>query len=118
SILEGIGDIKAAVPLAEAQVQLALAGAVSELSQGQATINKNVSDAIAASLASQNSINVNVLQTASANLMATKDSQYAIAAAIKDDGEKTRALITSNTITELQRQLSVAEIAALEDRLH
>lgn len=129
SILQGLGDIKAAVPLAEAQTQLAIAIAQSELAgqintanianlNGQGMINKNISDAIASSLASQNNINLNVLQTAAAGISATKDSQYALAAAIKDDGEKTRALITSNTITELQRQLSVAEIAALEDRLH
>ncbi len=114
AVLQGLGDIKASVPLAEAQVQLALAGAQAELSgqitasnlgviTGQAAINKNISEAIAASLASQNSINVNVLQTSTQALMAIKDSQYATLAAIKDDGEKTRALITENTIQDLQR---------------
>lgn len=114
AILTNLADIKAAVPLAEAQVQLALAGSTGEirshlgavenqLVSGQAVINKNISDAIAASLASQNNINLNVLQNGTANLMATKDSQYAVTVAIKEDGEKTRALITANQISELQR---------------
>lgn len=114
AVLQGLGDIKAAVPLAEAQVQLALAGTQAELSgqitasnigviAGQAAINKNISEAIAASLASQSNLNVNILQSSTANLMATKDAQYALATAIKDDGEKTRALITTNQIADLNR---------------
>lgn len=114
SITEMLGDIKAAVPLAESQVQLALAGTQASLTgqindntlatlTGQAAINKNISEAIAASLASQNSINMNVLQSSTANLMATKDAQYAVSAAIVADGEKTRALITENTIAQLNR---------------
>lgn len=114
TITEMVGDVKAAVPLAESQVQLALAGTVGEIRGhlgqvengvlvGQAAINKNISEAIAASLASQNNINVNMLQTSTANLMATKDAQYATLAAITADGEKTRALITENTIAQLNR---------------
>lgn len=128
TVMQSLGDIKAAVPLAEAQVQLAIAGSQAELAGqinasnianlgGQAMINKNVSDAIAASLASQTSIKESVAAYGVANLNATKDAQFAIATIVKDDGEKTRALITSNTISELQRQLTVAQTAALEDRL-
>lgn len=128
TVMQSLGDIKASVPLAEAQVQLALAGAqgaiVNQVNMGtmatingQALINKNVSDAIAASLASQTSIKESVAAYGVANLNATKDAQFAIATIVKDDGEKTRALITSNTISELQRQLTVAQTAALEDRL-
>lgn len=114
TVMQSLGDIKASVPLAESQVQLALAGTQSEITsqintsllatlQGQNLINKNVSDAIAASLASQNNLNVNILQTGTANLMATKDSQFALSNLITADGEKTRALITANQISELQR---------------
>lgn len=128
TVMQSLGDIKASVPLAESQVQLALAGAQSEITgqistsllatlSGQNMINKNVSDAIAASLASQTSIKESVAAYGVANLNATKDAQFAIATIVKDDGEKTRALITSNTISELQRQLTVAQTAALEDRL-
>lgn len=128
SIMQTLGDIKASVPLAEAQVQLALAGSTGEirthlgmvengLVAGQALINKNVSDAIASSLASQNSIKESIAAYGVANLNATKDAQFALATIVKDDGEKTRALITANTISELQRELTVAQTAALEDRL-
>lgn len=128
TVVQTLGDIKASVPLAESQVQLALAGAQSDLTnlinagnltnmQGQAMINKNISDAIATSLASQNAIKESVAAYGVANLNATKDAQFALSNIIKDDGEKTRALITANTISELQRELTVAQTAALEDRL-
>lgn len=128
TVMQTLGDIKAAVPLAEAQVQLALAGSQAQITSeitssnianlnGQALINKNVSDAIASSLASQTSIKESVAAYGVANLNATKDAQFALATIVKDDGEKTRALITSNTISELQRQLTVAQTVALEDRL-
>lgn len=128
TVMQTLGDIKAAVPLAEAQVQLALAGSQAQITSeitssnianlnGQALINKNVSDAIASSLASQTSIKESVAAYGVANLNATKDAQFALATIVKDDGERTRALITSNTISELQRQLTVAQTVALEDRL-
>lgn len=128
TVMQSLGDIKAAVPLAEAQVQLALSVTQAELAgqintsnianlNGHAMINKNVSDAIAASLASQTSIKESVAAYGVANLNATKDAQFALATIVKDDGEKTRALITSNAISELQRQLTVAQTVALEDRL-
>lgn len=128
TVVQTLGAIQAAVPLAEAQVQLALAGSTGEirthlgqvengLVAGQSMINKNISDAIASSLASQNSIKESIAAYGVANLNATKDAQFAIATIVKDDGERTRALITSNTISELQRQLTVAQTAALEDRL-
>lgn len=114
TVVQTLGAIQAAIPLAEAQVQLALAGSTGEIRThlgqvengiivGQSAINKNISEAIAASLASQNNINVNVLQTSTANLMATKDAQFALSTLISADGDRTRALITSNQISELQR---------------
>jgi hypothetical protein len=128
TVMQSLGDIKASIPLAEGQSQLALAQAqaavVNQINlgtmatiNGQSLINKNVSDAIAASLASQTSIKESVAAYGVANLNATKDAQFSIATIVKDDGEKTRALITSNAISELQRQLTVAQSAALEDRL-
>lgn len=59
AVLQQLGAIQASVPLAESQMQLALAGSTATTTSGQAIINKNISDAIAASLASQNNINVN-----------------------------------------------------------
>lgn len=40
----------------------------------------------------------------------------AIQIAIRDDGEKTRALITANTITDLQQRLTVAQLENAENR--
>lgn len=137
AIMQGIADIKAAVPLAEGQVQLALAGAVAQLNgaisattnavlASEATVNKNISDAVAAVLASQNNINVNVLQSANnvkeavttfgvANLQATKDSQYATALAIAGSTKEILEALNAQNVANLQRQLTVAE-SALADR--
>lgn len=136
AVLQTLGAIQGAIPVAEGQVQLAIAGAVGEIRShlgsvenglvaGQSMINKNISDAIASSLASQNNINVNVLQSAAAtreavaqygvaNLTATKDSQYATAVAIANSTKEVLAAINDQNITNLQRQLTVAETALLE----
>lgn len=114
TVLQTLGDIKASVPLAEGQMQLALAGAQADINsninmgvlstlQGQFAINKNISEAIAASLASQGAIKETVLTSAAANLAATKDAQFILAQTITSDGEKTRALITTNQIADLNR---------------
>lgn len=138
AVLQGLGDIKAAVPLAEAQVQLAIAQAQAGITQtlgqtenalllGQTAINKNVTDAIAASLASQNNINVNVLTQGSAtreavasygvaNLTATKDAQFATQVAISNSTKEILAALNDQNTANLQRQLTVAEQALLEQR--
>lgn len=127
TLLQAVGDVKASIPLAEAQVQLALAGAQASVVAGQAAINKNVSDAIAASLASQNNINVNVLTQGSqtreavtsygvANLTATKDAQYATATAIAASTKEIISALNDQNTANLQRQLTVAEQALLEVR--
>lgn len=115
-VMAALGDLKAAVPLAEAQVQLALAdstgqirghlGAVENtLTQGQFAINQNVSNAIASSLASQNNILSTILTTGAANIAATKDAQFAITTATRDEGDKTRALVASYQDANTQRLL-------------
>lgn len=128
TLLQSVGDVKAAVPLAEAQVQLAIAGSTATLTAGQAMINKNISEAIAASLASQNNINVNVLNQGSmtresvaqygvANLTATKDAQFATAQAIAGSTKEILAALNDQNTANLQRQLTVAESSLLENRL-
>lgn len=128
TVMQALGDIKAAVPLAEAQVQLALAGSTGEIRThlgqvengivaGQAITNKAISDAIAASLASQNNINLNVMTMGQANLVATKDSQYATAVAIASSTKEILAALNDQNTANLQRQLTVAESALLENRL-
>lgn len=138
ALMQGIADIKASVPLAEAQVQLALAGSTSEirshlgavenaLVSGQANINKGIAEGIAASLASQNNINQNVLASAAAtreavslngtaNLIATKDAQYATGVAISNSTKEILAALTAQNMADLQRQLAVAESALLDER--
>lgn len=94
-----LGDIKAAVPLAEAQVQLALAGA-------QHDINANVNDHAQTlnSGISQTQLQVNQLAAQlgdkvdsgfAANAIATLQAQYNVTQAVNSDGDKTRALIQS-----------------------
>lgn len=103
TILQSLGDIKASVPLAEAQVQLALAGQ-------SANLNNQINAANIANLEGQGSIRANIsLQTqALTEQIAAVGNQadrnlFQISQTIINDGEKTRALITSNQISELQR---------------
>lgn len=128
AVLQTLGAIQGAIPLAEGQVQLALAGAVGEvrshlgqvengLVSGQAVINKNVTDAIAASLASQNNINMNVMTMGQANLVATKDAQFANAVAVANSTKEILAALNDQNTANLQRQLTIAESALLENRL-
>jgi RNA-binding protein YhbY len=137
-LLQAVGDVKAAVPLAEAQVQLALAGQAADLNRaigasenllvtGQAGINKNISDSMLATLQSQNSINVNVLTSANstkeavalygnANLVATKDAATATALAVANSTKEILAALNEQNTANLQRQLTVAEQALFETR--
>ena len=128
AVLQTLGAIQGSIPLAEGQVQLAIAGAVGELRThlgqvenglvaGQAITNKAVSDAIAASLASQNNINLNVLTMGQANLVATKDSQFATQVAIASSTKEILAALNDQNTANLQRQLTVAESALLEGRI-
>lgn len=127
AVLQTLGAIQGAIPVAEGQVQLALAGAVGEvrshlgqvengLVAGQSITNKAISDAIAASLASQNNINMNVMSMGQANLVATKDSQYATAVAVANSTKEILAALNDQNVQNLQRQLTVAETALAEQR--
>ncbi|UNY40535.1 hypothetical protein KLER11_gp74 [Pararheinheimera phage vB_PsoM_KLER1-1] len=111
-----LGDIKAAIPLAEAQVQLAMAGLQASLSN-QATQDTQY-------LSTQN----NALALAQASIAATLARDIGIvdtnvdrqSAQIQEnifrDGEATRALITSNRIADLEQQLTVAQLRESEQR--
>lgn len=111
-----LGDIKAAIPYNEAQVQLALAGAVASLTT-QATADtqylsgQNQALAIAQmQLASGLSREISAVDT-----NVDRQSQ-AIQTAIHNDGEATRALITGNRIADLEQQLTVAQLRESEQR--
>lgn len=117
TILQTLGDIKASVPLAEGQTQLALQGAQAQLTsaidntgdqilqqgnaaqisnlQGQAALSRQLSDVIATSLASQSTIKDTVQDSiATVNLgianLATANLQntYALNTAIRDGTDK------------------------------
>ena len=135
AIMQSLGDIKAAIPLAEGQVQLALAGAQMDLnnsiSQGTSSVIGSISgfqSTVMNNLNMQTQMNqkgfadnqATTLASGNANLLATKDASilaernsWALNQAITNDGDKTRALIQSidksndsRTITALANEVT------------
>lgn len=117
AIMQSLGDIKAAIPLAEAQVQLALSGAQMDLNNsiGQSTASisnvvRGLNDNVMSNLNMQTQMNqkgfsdnaattvaqgtTNLLATKDASLLAERNS-WLLNQAITNDGDKTRALIQS-----------------------
>lgn len=120
-------DIEKGIWQAEGQVQLSVAGAQADINnriadglqvavQGQGAIRKDISDAISASLVSQGEIKQTIAMVGATNIAATKDSQYAVTTAVRDDGDKTRALIVRQYEDTLNRELSEARNALVELR--
>lgn len=111
-----LGDIKASVPLAESQVQLALAGQAAQL---MAQMNNNAQATLSASadtrrdIAASNAANIAQF---GALAQTVNNGTYQVTSAVRDDGDKTRALITAQNEANLQRMLTVAENALLEQR--
>lgn len=135
AIMQSLGDIKASVPLAEGQVQLALAGA-------QMDLNNSISQANASNIAAVSALSTNLMNNlnmqtqmnqkgfadnaavtvaqGNANMLAIKDASilaernsWALNQAITADGDKTRALIQSidktndsRTITNLANEVT------------
>lgn len=134
TVLQTLGEIKAAIPLAEGQVQLALAGAQNDINalissstnsilMNQTGIARDVANSTATILASENAVQDTVqtttaaLNLAIANLAASGlQNTYALNTAIRDDGDKTRALIVAQNDASLNRQLATAEAALIEQR--
>jgi len=135
TILQTLGDIKASIPLAEGQVQLALQGTQAQLTsaidstgdqilqqsnaaqianlQGQAALSRQLSDVIATSLASQSTIKDTVQDgIASVNMgianLATAQLQntYALNTAVRDGAD--RAVAASVDQGEKTRALITA----------
>lgn len=116
-IMQTLGDIKASVPLAESQVQLALAGAQMDLNSSiQASTGSVIGSISGFQSTVMNNLNMQTLMnakgfadnqaatvaTGNVNLLATKDaatqalqSSWLLNQAITADGDKTRALIQS-----------------------
>jgi hypothetical protein len=117
AVLTALGDIKAAIPYNEAQVQLALAVAQADINGNVSNSTNNITAALntqslanATNFAIQNSnlasslgsITSTVNTAAAANLAATKDASllaernaWAVTQAITNDGDRTRSLIQS-----------------------
>ena len=135
AIMQTLGDIKASIPLAESQAQLALAGAQMDLNSSIQSSTGSVIGSISAfqstvmnNLNMQSQMNqkgfsdnaaITVAQ-GNANMIATKDaatqalqSSWLLTQAVTADGDKTRALIQSidksndsRTITALANEVS------------
>ena len=135
SLMAGIGEVKAAIPAAEGQVQLALAGAQMNVTNA---VNAGTGATIGAISAFESSVmnNLNMqtqmnqkgfsdgilatVNSGTSNLLATKDlmaqsdrNSWAITQAITADGAMTRALIQSidktndsRLITDLSNQVT------------
>lgn len=117
AIMQTLGDIKAAIPLAEGQVQLALAGAQMDLNNSISQNTASVIGAVGAGNAAiMNNLNMQtqmntkgfadntaaVLNASNLNLLATKEASliaernaWTLSQSINNDGDKTRALIQS-----------------------
>src|SRR4030095_1000927 len=108
-LMQKLGSIESEIWKAESHVQLALAESESDLSDKIHTSallpHKDISE-----------LRETVLTTGRDNLIATKDAQYNLAIGIRDDGDKTRALIVAQNEANLNRQLAIAESALAEER--
>ena len=125
AIQQELADLKAAVPLSEANLQAALAAQQNALQQNIFQAQTVTQAGFAAQVQNLNQIENNVLrETAGINqAIAAVDRNLAVqtgvlSAVVKDDGDKTRALITSQYEATLNRQLSDAnaEVIALRNR--
>lgn len=125
ALQQELADIKAAVPLSEANLQAALAAQQNALQQNIYQSQTVTQAGFAAQVQNLNQIENNILrETGALNLaVANVDRNLAVqtgvlTAAVKDDGEKTRALITQQYEATLNRQLSDAnaQIIALQNK--
>ena len=109
SILSKLGTIEGQVPLVGSQTQTAVATSTG-------LINTN---ALQIALSSQQQLSAVAFAT-QAQLAGVKDAvqtgTFATAIGIRDDGDKTRALITANESAMLNRQLGVLETTLLLER--
>lgn len=111
-----LGDIKAAIPYNEAQVQLALAGLQSALTQQSTANTQYLSQGQTAQLIATTQGVANLSRDISVVDTNIDRQATALQIAINADGDKTRALITSNQIAELNQRLTVAQLENAENR--
>lgn len=129
AIQQELADIKASIPFNEAQVQLALSATQTALTDqinraeaSSAVRDSNAQTTIANGFATQNLGLANALASITRDVnavgSAVQASTYATAENIRNDGDKTRALITSQYEATLNRQLgdANAQIIALQNK--
>lgn len=109
SILNSLTGLTAAVPTTALETQNAIQGAIAQLAlagqQGFSNLKDSVQAIGAANLAATNNVASSVIQQGLTTQIA-----------IGHDGDKTRALIQSTNMDNLQRQLTVAQNALMEER--
>lgn len=125
AIQQTLGDIKAAIPLAEAQTQTAISASQNALQNSIFGAQTVTQAGFATQAQNLNQIENNILRDSNTLLTAVGavDRNLAvqtgvITQAISNDGEKTRALITAQYEASLNRMLSDANarIIALETK--
>jgi len=115
-ILQTLGDVKASIPFNEAQVQLALAQAVSQIN-GQANINTlSIQNAqTAAALAAATNAALIARDVAAVDTNVDRQSA-AIQVAVNTSERNILDAINSNRIRDLEQQLTVSQLRESENR--
>lgn len=120
AVLNAVNGLTASVPTTALETQNAINSAIATLAlgtqQGFANVKDSVQAAAAVGLAATNTVERTTLTTSAAILAAVADAKYASAIAVRDDGDKTRAKIDFYHDQDMQRKLTVAESALLEER--
>lgn len=127
AIQQELADIKAAIPFNEAQMQLALAGTQSSLTEqiNNVSTNNAIRDAntqalIGSGFANQNLALANSLAAITRDVtqvgMQVAQGVNSVERTVMNDGDKTRSLITHQYEATLNRQLSEANAALIELR--
>lgn len=111
-----LGDIKAAIPFNEAQMQLALAGAQAALAAQATQDTQYLSNQTQQLALAQMQLAAGLSREITAVDTNVDRQSTAIQQAIFSDGERTRGLITSNRISDLEQQLTVAQLGNAEQR--
>lgn len=111
NVLDNLSDLRAAIPTTALENQNAILGAIAQQTLGNQQGFAGVKDSVQNTLLALSQAVAGINQNVSAQGCQTRET-------VKDDGEKTRALITTNQIADLQRQLSVAQLDARDERHH
>lgn len=111
-----LGDIKAAIPYNEAQVQLALAQAMASITQQNTNNTQYLSQGQTAQILATTQGVANLSRDIASVDTNVDRQSTAIQQAVYADGERTRQLITGNRIADLEQQLTVAQLRESEQR--